>query len=72
MSKEEEESPSCLFLYCSFARACRHGSPIAIHTSELGVAPVQKWLSNLLIKYNKLEQDMMDYLQAVFTFLWTI
>ena len=72
MCKEEDESSSHLFLYCSFARACQHGSPSAIHTSELEVASVQQWLNNLLIRYKKLEQDMMDYLKAVFTFLQTI
>ena len=69
MCKEEDESSSHLFLYRSFAKACWHGSASAIHTSELGAAPIQQWLSNLLIRYKNLEQDMMDYLQAVFTFL---
>ena len=41
------------------------------NTFELGVVSIQHWLSNLLLRYKKLEQDMMDYLQVVFTFLWT-
>ncbi|KAK9991678.1 hypothetical protein SO802_026663 [Lithocarpus litseifolius] len=39
---------------------------------QLGAESVQHWLSNLLLRYKKLEQDMMDYQQAVFTFIWTI
>lgn len=67
----EDESAYHLFLYCTFARACWYGSPLAVHTSELSSTSVQVWVGNILIRYKQMNQDMTDYLQSIFTYLWT-
>lgn len=72
LCKVEDESTPHLFLYCTFARACWPGSALAIRTSDLRNSSVQLWISNILIRYKQMDQDMMDYLQAIFTYLWTI
>lgn len=64
--KKEDESTSHLFLYCTFARACWHGSALAIRTSYLRNSSVQLWISNNLFRYKQMDQDMMDYLQSHF------
>ena len=52
---EDEESFAHLLLFCPFARATWHGTPLAVHTSDLGDVSVQQWLSQLLLKHKKLE-----------------
>ena len=47
MCNYEEESASHLFLLCPFARACWHGSSLAVHTSNFSDIFVQQWLINL-------------------------
>ena len=68
----EDESISHLFLFCPFARATWHGSPLAVHTPDLHNTSIQQWIGTILLKHKKMDQDMMHYLQAVFTTLWTI
>lgn len=70
--KIEEESTSHLFLYCPFARATWHGSPLAVHTSNLNDISIQQWVRTILIRHKNMESDSMGYLQAIFTTLWTI
>ena len=50
LCNEEEESHTHLFLHCPFARACWHGSNLALHTSEFINLTVQQWLKYLLFK----------------------
>ena len=33
---------------------------------------MQAWICNVLSCYKNLDQDMMNYVQAIFTYLWTI
>ena len=47
MCNYEGESTSHLFLLCPFARACWHGSSLAVHTSNFSDIFVQQWLINL-------------------------
>lgn len=72
MCKEEEDSTSHLFLQCLFARACWHGSSLVVHTFDLRDLSVQDWICNVLSCYKNLDQDKMNYVQAIFTYLWTI
>ena len=48
----EEESASHLFLLCPFARACWHGSSLAVHTTDFSDISVQQWLINLINALN--------------------
>ena len=59
-------------LECHFARACWHGSYLALHTSELTNLTVQQWLKFLLSSDIQNGSDSMIFLQDVFVFLWTI
>lgn len=68
----EEEPNSHMFLHCPFAIACCHGSPLAIHTTNLLHIIVQHWLRNMLASHNLREDVSMEYMQAIFTTLWTI
>ena len=61
-----------LFLQCHFARACWHGSYLALHTSEFINLTVQQWLKFLLSSDIQNGSDSMNFLQDVFVFLWTI
>ena len=58
----EEESTTHLFLLCHFARACWHGSPLAVHTSNFIDTSVQQWLSNLIISHNWNEEGFLEYM----------
>ena len=69
---EEDEASTHFFLLCPFARACWHGSPLAIHASDYANVSIQLWLNNLLTRHTLKFPDSMDYLQAIFTFLWTM
>lgn len=60
----EDESISHLFLFCPFARATWHGSPLAVHTSDLHNTSIQQWIGAILLKHKKMDQDMMHYLQV--------
>ena len=72
MCKEDEEFSSHLFLHCTFARAYWHRSTLGLHTSNLRDSSVQIWISNILINFKSLEQDMMRDIHTIFTYLWTI
>lgn len=56
---------------CPFAKANWHGSPLAVHTSDLNNTSVQHWIVTILLKYEGMDQDM-HYHQAIFITLWTI
>ena len=49
----EDESISHLFLFCPFARATWHGSPLAVHTSDLHNTSIQQWIGTILLKHKK-------------------
>ena len=68
----EEESASHLFLLCPFARACWHGSSLAVHISDFCDISVQQWLINLINALNWNEEGSFEYMQSIFTTLWTI
>ena len=72
MCNYEEESASHLFLLCPFARACWHGSSLAVHTTDFSDIFVQQWLINLINALNWNEEGSFDYMQSIFTTLWTI
>lgn len=72
MCKEKEEYTSHLFLHCPFARACWGGSSLAVHSSDLSDSSMHTWISNFLSCCKDLDQDMMNYVQTIFTYLWTI
>ena len=72
MCNYEEESTSHLFLLCPFARACWHGSSLAVHTTDFSDISVQQWLINLINALNWNEEGSFDYMQSIFTTLWTI
>ena len=69
LCNEEEESHIHLFLQCHFARACWHGSYLALHTSEFIDLTVQQWLKFLLSRDIQNGSDSMIFLQDVFVFL---
>lgn len=69
---EEDETSTHLFLQCPFARACWHRSTLAIHASDYANISVQQWLNSVLMKHDLKIPDSMVYLQALFTFLWTM
>ena len=56
---------------CPFAKANWHGSPLAVHTSDLNNTSVQHWIVTILLKYEGMDQDM-HYHQAIFITLWTM
>ena len=72
MCNEEEESLTHLFLQFPFARAYWYGSTLSIHTIEFINTFVQRWIKQLISRYNRNGVDSMCYLQDVFTILWTI
>ena len=72
MCNELEESHTHLFLHWPFARACWHGSTLAVHTSDYTSISIQHWLKQLLSRHNLSDSDSMCYLQDIFTILWTI
>ena len=69
---EESESTTHLFLLCPLTRACWHGSNLAVHSSDFTSITVQQWLTSLLLRHKKKEAHSTEYLQAVFTYLWSI
>ena len=71
MCNYEEESASHLFLLCPFARACWHGSSSAVHTSDFSDISVQQRLINLINALSWNEEGSFDYMQSIFTTLWT-
>ena len=62
LCNEEEESHTHLFLHCPFARACWHGSTLALHTSEFINIFVQQWLKHLLSRFAQNGSDSMNFL----------
>ena len=72
LCNEESESTTHLFLLCPLTRACWHGSSLAVHSSDFINIIVQRWLTSLLLRHKKKEAHTMEYLQAVFTYLWSI
>ena len=48
------------------------GTTLAIQTSELRNISVQNWIRNLLNRHKRLDEVSMQYLQSVFTTLWTL
>ncbi|XP_050278159.1 uncharacterized protein LOC126719671 [Quercus robur] len=69
---EHEETSTHLFLLCSFSRACWHGTTLAIHSSDFNNLSVQQWLTGVITKHNNKDPNVMNYLQALFTTLWSI
>lgn len=49
-----------------------HGTTLAIQTSELRNISVQNWIRNLLNRHKRLDEVSMQYLQSIFTTLWTL
>ena len=69
---EESDSTTHLFLLCPLTRACWHGSSLVVHSSDFANITIQRWLTSLLLRHKKKEVHSMEYLQAVFTYLWSI
>ena len=69
---EHEETSTHLFLLCSFSRACWHGTTLAIHSSVFNKMFVQQWLIGVITMHNSKDPNIMNYLQALFTTLWSI
>ena len=69
---EEDEASTHLLLLCPLARACWHRSSLAIHASDYANISIQHWLNILLTRHNLKFPDSMDYLRALFTYLWTM
>lgn len=59
---EEDEASTHLFLLCPFARACWHGSSLAIHASDYANISIQHWLNILLTRHNLKFPDSTFYL----------
>ena len=72
LCNEEDATPTNLFLLCTFSRAYWHGSTLAIHASDFHGTSIQQWLSIILRKHNLKDEVFMEYLQNLFTILWTI
>ena len=72
MCDEEEETTIHLFLNCPCARAIWHGSILGLRTFELQCNSVEQWLSQCIISSRALKHNRMNYLQALFTTLWSI
>ena len=68
----EEESTTHLFLLYPFARACWHGSPLTVHTSDLIGISMQQWLRGLIVSNSLDDEVFMEYMQNIFITLWTI
>lgn len=49
-------------------------STLAIHTSDFDNISFsfQAWLNNIILRFRQLDQERMEYLCSIFTFLWTI
>ena len=58
----EKESTTHLFLLFPFARACWHGSPLAIHNYDLIGISVQQWLRELIVSHNLNDEVFMEYM----------
>ena len=58
----EEESTSHLFLQCLFAKACWHGLPLVVHTSDLIGISVHQWLRELIVSHNLDDEVFMEYM----------
>ena len=69
MCNEEEESHTYLFLHWPFAKACWHGSTLAVHTSDYTSISIQHWLKQLLSRNTLSDSNSMCYLQDIFTIL---
>ena len=61
-----------LMIFCTFAKAVWHDTPLAVHTSDLRNISVQQWLGQILLRHKNLDQDNMKYLQGIFTTLRSI
>uniref|UniRef100_A0A7N2L3Y7 Reverse transcriptase zinc-binding domain-containing protein n=1 Tax=Quercus lobata TaxID=97700 RepID=A0A7N2L3Y7_QUELO len=59
--------PICFFIVLSL-----DGSTLAIHSSDFNNISVQAWLKNIILRLRQLDQERMEYLCSIFTFLWTI
>ena len=68
----EEETPTHLFLFCSFSRACWFGSYLGLHTSNITTVPVQSWLKDYISSCLNNEDQSLVTLQSMFTVLWLI
>ena len=68
----KKKSTTHLFLICPFAKACWHGSPLAVHTSDLLGISVQQWLKGLIMSHSLDDKVFMEYMQNIFIILWTI
>ena len=62
MCNYEEKSASHLFLLCPFARACWHGSSLAVYISDFCDISVQQWLNNLINALNWNEEGSFEYM----------
>lgn len=72
MCNEKEEIMTHVFLQCPFARAVWHGSILEIRTSDLIHSTVKQWISNRVNTSKSMEQNRMNFLQSLFTILWSI
>ena len=61
LCNSDEETPTHLFLLCSFSRACWFGLDLGLHTSE--IVFVQIWLKDYIISSLNNEDQSMDILQ---------
>ena len=68
----EEETPTHLFLFCSFSRACWFGLDLGLHTSDITNVFVQSWLKDYISFYLNNEDQSSVILQSMFIVLWLI
>ncbi|XP_075659252.1 uncharacterized protein LOC142629156 [Castanea sativa] len=68
LCNEEEESHTHLFLHYPFARACWHGSTLALHTSEFIILSMQQWLKHLLSRNIQNGSDSMNFCRMFLSF----
>ena len=64
----DEETPTHMFLLCSFSRACWFGSDLRLHTSEITNVFVQFWLKDYIIFCLNNEDQSLVILQSMLLF----
>ena len=72
LGNAKEETPTHLFLFCSFSRACWFGSDLGLHTSDITNVSIQSWLKDYISSCLNNEDQSLVTLQSMFIVLWLI